>query len=141
MFKQVQKGIAAVAVLAAIAVGAAAVAGAASDDRSGPGSGSRSAPRAGHGPGETLLTGETADKIRKAPEEKVPGGTILRVETDSDGWPYEAHVRKSNAGEVVVKVNKDFEVTDVQSFGGPGVPGHGGSGAGYPGGPPATSSY
>ncbi len=145
MFKQVQKGIAGVAVLAAIAVGAAAVAGAASDDRSGSGSvsgsGSRSADPIGHGPGETLLTGETADKVRKAAEEKVPGGTILRLETDSDGSPYEAHVRKSNGGEVVVKVNKDFEVTDVQSFGGPGAPGHGRSGAGYPAGPPATSSY
>ena len=151
MFKQAQKVIAGVAVLAAVAVGAAAVAGAASD-KGGTGSGSRSGsgapghngvPPGGHGPGETLLTGDTAAQVKKAAEDKVPGGTILRVETDSDGSPYEAHVRKSNGSEVVVKVNKDFKATDVQS--GPGGPrgarGPSGSGTGVPAGPPPTSTY
>ena len=153
MFKQAQKVIAGVAVLAAVAVGAAAVAGAASDkggsSGSGSGSGSTAArqggvPPGGHGPGEKLLTGDTADKVKKAAEDKVPGGTILRVETDSEGSPYEAHVRKSNGEQVVVKVNKAFEVTDVEN--GPGGPGRGpggpgGSGTGAQAGPPATFSY
>ena len=52
----------------------------------------------------------------------MPGGTIIRVETDSGRAAYEAHVRKSDGTEVIVLVNSDFEVTDVQE-GGPGGPG------------------
>ena len=152
MWKQTQKVIAGVAVLAAIAVGAAAVAGAASNKSSGSSSsGSTNAapsrngvPPGGHGPGETLLTDGTATKVRQATQDKVPGGTILRVETDSDGSPYEAHVQKSDGSQVVVKVDKSFHVTAVQDFPGPGgARGHapGGSGTGYPAGPPATSAY
>jgi hypothetical protein len=81
--------------------------------RGGPGHG-------GRGKGETPLTGDTADKVKQAALDKVSGGTVLRVETDAEGSPYEAHVRKSDGTEVVVKVNKDFEVTAVQEFGPPG---------------------
>jgi hypothetical protein len=142
MFKQMQKVLAGVAVLAAVAVGASAVAGAASNGHSAaPQRNSAHPPalRGGHGPGETLLTGDTAAKVKKAAQDKVPGGTILRVETDSAGSPYEAHVRKSNGSEVVVKVDKAFQATDVQN--GPGGPPRGGPGAGGPAGPPPTSSY
>ena len=53
---------------------------------------------------------------------------MLRVETDSEGSPYEAHLQKSDGSEVTVKVDKDFKATDVISgfgHGGPGGP-HGG---------------
>ena len=47
----------------------------------------------------------------------VPGGTIERVETDADhGSPYEAHVRKSDGTELEVLVNKDFQVTAVNTM-------------------------
>jgi len=65
--------------------------------------------------GETLLTGTTAQKVKAAAEAAVPGGTVLRVETDSDGSPYEAHVRKSDGTEVVVKVDKSFKVTKIET--------------------------
>jgi hypothetical protein len=69
--------------------------------------------RGNHKP-ETALTGDTADKVRAAAEAKVPGGTVLRVETDSDSSsPYEAHVRKADGSEVVVLVNSSFEATSV----------------------------
>jgi len=68
-----------------------------------------------HGPGETLLTGATAAKVRAAALAAVPGGTIIRVETDSAGSPYEAHVRKADGSIVTVKVSKDFTVTSTQS--------------------------
>jgi hypothetical protein len=72
----------------------------------------------GHGPNETLLTGTTADKVKAAALAAVPGGTIIRVETDSDGSPYEAHVQKSDGTVVTVKVDKNFDVTDtVSGFG------------------------
>jgi hypothetical protein len=70
------------------------------------------------GPGnhkpETALTGDTATKVTAAAEAKVPGGTVLRVENDSDSSsPYEAHVRKADGTEVVVLVNSSFEATSV----------------------------
>jgi uncharacterized membrane protein YkoI len=67
---------------------------------------------------EKALTGETADKVKAAALAKVPGGTVLRVETDADhGSPYEAHVRKADGSEVEVLVNKDFTATAVNAMG------------------------
>ena len=68
-----------------------------------------------HGPGETLLTGTTAAKVKAAALAKVPGATVIRVETDSAGSPYEAHLRKADGSYVTVKVNDAFTVTAVQS--------------------------
>ena len=75
-----------------------------------------------NGPGETLLTGTTADKVKAAALAAVPGGTIIRVETDSAGSPYEAHITKSDGTQVTVKVDANFKVTATQAgFGaGPG---------------------
>ena len=73
---------------------------------------------------ETLLTGDVADRVSAAALAAVPGGTVIRVETDADGSPYEAHVRKADGTEVVVKVNDAFDVTGTEAGGGPGGPGH-----------------
>ena len=77
-----------------------------------------------HGPGEKLLTGTAADKVRAAALDAVPGGTIIRVETDSDGSTYEAHIQKADGSDVTVKLDADFHVTDtIDGFGGgPGAP-------------------
>ncbi|MFL5798639.1 MAG: PepSY domain-containing protein [Actinomycetota bacterium] len=86
-----------------------------------------------HGPGETLLTGGTAAKVRTAALDAVPGGTIIRVETDSAGSPYEAHVRKADGSIVTVKVDASFHVTSTDSGfggGGPGAPASSGQGTG-----------
>jgi glutamate 5-kinase len=85
-----------------------------------------------HGPGETLLTGTTAAKVKAAALAAVPGGTVIRVETDSEGSPYEAHIRKADGTYVTVKVDSSFKVTStIGGFGmGPhGAPGQGSSGA------------
>ena len=59
----------------------------------------------------------------------VPGGTIIRVETDSAGSPYEAHMTKADGTQVTVKVDANFKVTGTeQGFGGGGP--HGGRGRG-----------
>jgi hypothetical protein len=66
---------------------------------------------------ETPLTGDVAAKVTAAAKAKVPGGTIERVETDSDhGSPYEAHVRKADGTELEVLVNKSFQVTAVNTM-------------------------
>ena len=131
MSQQFRKGFAALAVLGAIAVGASTIASAASNTgNTGGNTGNtgnagataqRSSPATmSHGPGETLLTDGTADKVRQAALDKVPGATVLRVETDSDGSPYEAHLQKSDGSQVTVKVDKQFNATAVQDGFGPG---------------------
>jgi hypothetical protein len=73
-----------------------------------------------HGPGETLLTGTTAARVAAAAKAAVPGGTIIRVETDSQGAAYEAHMKKADGSYVTVKLDKNFKVTGtVDGFGGP----------------------
>lgn len=73
-----------------------------------------------HGPGETLLTGTTADKVKSAALAAVPGATVIRVETDSAGSPYEAHLTKSDGTQVTVKVDSSFKVSKIENgFGGP----------------------
>jgi hypothetical protein len=143
MISSVKKGVVTLAVLGAIAVGASAAAGAASNSSGSANSGTANSGTASsqgvatqgsaaapsrppadpatmsHGPGETLLTDGTADKVKQAALDKVPGATVIRIETDSEGSPYEAHLRKSDGTEVTVKVDKDYNATDVQSgFGG-----------------------
>ena len=80
----------------ALALGGAAIAGAAG---SGSSSSTQSQTEAESARGdlppqrsdETLLTGNTASRVRPAALARVPGGTIDRVETDADGHaPYEA---------------------------------------------------
>ena len=72
-----------------------------------------------HGPGETLLTGTTAAKVKAAALAAVPGATIIRVETDSAGSPYEAHVTKPDCTQVTLKVDARFKITSTeQGFGG-----------------------
>lgn len=62
-----------------------------------------------------MLTGTTASKVRAAALQAVPGGTIIRVETDSEGSPYEAHMQKSDGSVVTVKIDKNFKVTATKT--------------------------
>ena len=65
---------------------------------------------------ETLLTGETLSKVTKAAQAKVPGGTIVRVETDADGnAAYEAHMTTADGSLTTVYVDKSFDVVSVES--------------------------
>jgi uncharacterized membrane protein YkoI len=113
----------AAAVSVAAALGAAALAGAASNG----GSATSNQPAASEAqavangaprqrPDETLLTGETASKVRAAALAAVSGGTIDRVETDADGHAkYEAHMTKADGSRVTAYVNAQFEVVSVES--------------------------
>src|SRR4249919_1433991 len=103
------------AVVFGLAAGSYGVASAASGSGSGTTSGSSgaavqavpiattpSAPSAQHPWGgqrsdETLLTGDTAAKVKQAALAKVENATVERVETDADGHAaYEAHVIKQD---------------------------------------------
>jgi hypothetical protein len=135
--KRLRVGLAIAATTVGAALGGAAIAGAAtsgstststsgaSSTASGASTATRDAPdpsKMTNGPGETLLTGTTAEKVKAAALAAVPGGTIIRVETDSAGSPYEAHVTKSDGTQVTVKIDANFKVTATEDgFGaGPG---------------------
>jgi hypothetical protein len=96
-----------------------------STEQPGAGGAPRDPATVNHGPGETLLTGTTAEKVKAAALAAVPGGTVIRVETDSAGSPYEAHVRKSDGTEVTVKVDASFKVTATEDGFGRGPDGGG----------------
>jgi hypothetical protein len=72
---------------------------------------------------ESPLTGDALSKVTALAKAKVPGGTIVRVETDADGnSAYEAHMVKADGSPATVYVSKQFEVVSVES-GMPGRPG------------------
>jgi uncharacterized membrane protein YkoI len=80
----------------------------------GPGGPGRGGP-GGQRPDETLLTGDNAAKAKAAALAKLPGATIVRVETDADGDAYEAHVTKADGSPATVKFDKSFNVTSVEN--------------------------
>jgi uncharacterized membrane protein YkoI len=112
----------------AFAVGGAAIAGAATTATTAPSSTVRAQP-----PDQQLLTGATAARVKAAALAKVPGGTVLRVESGGHGGSaYHAHVRRSDGSDVVVLVDKDYVVTAVETR--PAGGGRGGPGGRGPGG-------
>ena len=114
------------ALVLGVAAGSYGVAAAASGTDTSPSSGTtpQTAPAApdpqnpwgGQRSDETLLTGAAESKARAAALGKVPGGTIVRVETDADGHAaYEAHMTKADGTPVTVYVDKSFDVVSVES--------------------------
>ena len=128
------------AIVAGVAVGSYGIATAASGSGSSSGSSSAAPSRSAAAPNaqrpwgpqrsdETPLTGDALAKVTALAKAKVPGGTIIRVETDSDGSPYEAHVTKADGSVVTVKIDKNFKVTSTISGFGAGPRQSGSSGA------------
>jgi len=117
-------------VLAALAVGIAGgsygLASAATGNSSSAATGSSSSqaspaapsaqqPWGGQRSDETPLTGDALSKVTAAAQAKVPGGTIVRVETDADGHAtYEAHMTDSSGSPVTVYVNDSYDVVGVE---------------------------
>src|SRR5204863_5911181 len=66
---------------------------------------------------ETLLSGDTAAKVKAAALAKVGSdATIVRVETDADGHAkYEAHMVKADGTRVTAYVDESFSVVSVES--------------------------
>jgi hypothetical protein len=123
----VRKGATIGGAFAALALGGAALANAATGGSGAANGSSATAQRpdptkpGGHvganGKTEQALPDAVAAKVKAAAEAKVSGGTVERVETDVDhGSPYEAHVRKADGTELEVLVNKDFQVTAVNTM-------------------------
>ena len=65
---------------------------------------------------ETLLTGDTAAKVKAAVAAKYPNATFTRIETDSDGV-YEAHI-VDGGNPLTVELDKSFAITGTEAMGG-----------------------
>ena len=64
---------------------------------------------------ETPLTGDALAKVTAIAKAQVPGGAIVRVETDADGVAtYEAHMTKADGSRVTVYVSSSFELVSVR---------------------------
>jgi hypothetical protein len=66
---------------------------------------------------ETLLTGDTATKVRQAAIARLgSGASVVRVETDADGHAaYEAHMVEADGTPVTVYVDRSFAVVGVET--------------------------
>jgi hypothetical protein len=65
---------------------------------------------------ETPLTGDALGKVTAVANAQVPGGTVVRVETDADGnAKYEAHMAKADGTPVTVYVDASFGLVSVQT--------------------------
>jgi hypothetical protein len=65
---------------------------------------------------ETVLTGDALAKVTAAAEAKVPGGTIIRVETDADGHAkYEAHMTDASGNPITVYVDASYQVVSTET--------------------------
>ena len=120
---------AAAAIAIVLGVGSYGVASAASGSSTGtttqstapaapPGAGAPSAqaPWGAQRSDETPLTGDALAKVTAIAQSKLPGATIVRVETDADGVAtYEAHVVSSDGTPATVYVDKDFAFVSVQT--------------------------
>ena len=65
---------------------------------------------------ETALTGDALAKVKAVALDKVPGGTVVRIETDADGHAtYEAHMLKADGTPVTVYVDSSFTFVSLET--------------------------
>jgi hypothetical protein len=65
---------------------------------------------------ETPLTGDALAKETAVENAQVPGGTVVRVETDADGNArYEAHMTKADGTPVTVYVDANYSFVSAQT--------------------------
>jgi hypothetical protein len=116
MFDTFKKPAAIVGIVAGTSLGSYGIASAASGSSSSTTTAAAQNPWGHQRSDETLLTGTTEAKVRAAALAEVPGGSIVRVETDADGHAaYEAHMTKADGTPVTVYVDKSYNVVSVET--------------------------
>src|SRR4051794_1429041 len=124
---QVPKAVVAAAMVLGVGMGSYGIASAASGTSSSSTAttpaASAPAPPAGSGrpwgmqrSDETPLTGDALAKVTAVAQAKVPGGTVVRVETEADGHSkYEAHMTDATGNPVTVYADASFNVVGTES--------------------------
>jgi hypothetical protein len=65
---------------------------------------------------ELLLNGDVASRVSAAAKAVIGDGTIVRIETDAEGFVrYVAHMTDAEGSPVTVYVGDDFEVVTIES--------------------------
>ena len=120
MINTIRKTTLTIAGLAALGLGGSAIAGAADNTTNTTNTTSTARPQ------QQQLSGDTADKVKAAALDKVPGATVLRTEAGGpNGTAYHAHIRTSDGKLQVVLVDSSFNATAVQTDNGRGGGRHG----------------
>jgi uncharacterized membrane protein YkoI len=66
---------------------------------------------------ETGLTGDAIAKVKAIALDQVPGGTVVRIETDADGHAaYEAHMLNADGTAATVYLDADLEFICVELY-------------------------
>jgi hypothetical protein len=73
---------------------------------------------------EQAVSSALEAELKAAARKAVPGGTVIRVETDAGDGEWEAHMRKADGTLVTVKFDKNKAVIGVEDGMGKGDPGH-----------------
>jgi uncharacterized membrane protein YkoI len=60
------------------------------------------------------VTGAKESTLKAAALTHVPGGTVVRVETDSGDAAYEVHMTDANGKQVTVKFDKNLKFVAVE---------------------------
>jgi hypothetical protein len=71
---------------------------------------------------EKSVSSATAATLKAAALKAVPGGTVIRVETDAGDAAYEVHMKKADGSLVTVKFDKDLSLKGVEDGMGEGDP-------------------
>jgi hypothetical protein len=79
---------------------------------------------------EKSVTSAQEATLRAAALKAIPGGTVIRVETDAGDATYEVHMKKADGSRVTVKFDKSLAVTKVEDGMGAGDPAPAGTGNG-----------
>jgi hypothetical protein len=73
---------------------------------------------------EQAVSSALEAELKAAALKAVPGGTVIRVETDAGDGEWEAHMKKADGTLVTVKFDKNKAVIGVEDGMGKGDPGH-----------------
>jgi len=71
---------------------------------------------------EKALTGDDLAKAKEAALAAVPGGTVIRAETDAGDAEYEVHMTKADGTLVTVKLDRNFALVKIETGMGQGDP-------------------
>ena len=89
---------------------------------------------------EHNVSSSIASTLRSKALAAVPGGTVVRIETDAGDAAYEAHMKKAEGTFATVKFDKNYNVIRVENRMGLGDPHPAGDMGGPPPGGPSGSA-
>jgi len=85
--------------------------------REGHGGSGRGGPHSANGVTETELSGDQASSVEAAVVAAYPDATVERIETDSEGAAFEAHITQADGTRTTVELDASFAITGTSEDG------------------------